>query len=200
MDSYETINANPSLDIKNKYGKQSGLISELCNGTGLTRDEAESSRPMHYYVTEFEDFNPDSLTSLNRGINFNNGVDVDPAFISTSSSLRNSLVEQYSADRSMTYPLPTTAGFLRGHGNIKVESELVRPLTEKTKKSCDPLDTHYYDRTMNVFTETTPSPYANIDDFFMPNHIQYGENSRSNQTKKYNRHYTGTPHSDKCNN
>lgn len=193
MDSYETVNFNSKADIKSKYGKNVGLKSELCNGTGLTRDEAESTKPFQYFITEFEDLNPNSLTSLTRGINFNNGVDVDPTFISTSSELRNALVEQYPLDRSMTYPLPTTASFLRSHGNIPVENVLVRPLTGKTKKSCNPLETHYYDRTMSVFSDMTPSPYANINDFFIPNALQYGENSRNNQTKKYNRSYNGNP-------
>lgn len=188
MDSYETINSKFS-----NYGKNGGLKSELCNGLGLTRDETESTKPFQYYITEFEDLNPDSLTSLSRGINFNNGVDVDPTFISTSSKLRNSLVEQYPLDRSMTYPLPTTASFLRSHGNIPVESVLVRSLTEKTKKSCNPIDTMYYNRTMSVFSDMTPSPYADINDFFIPNDIQYGENSRNTQTKKYNRKYSGIP-------
>lgn len=198
MDSYETVNFNSKADIKYKYGKNDGLRSELCNGSGLTRDEAESTRPLHYYTTEFDDFNPDSLTALTRGINFSNGVDVDPAFVSTSSKLRNSLVEQYPLDRSLTYPLPTTASFVHGHGNIPIESVLIRPLTEKTKKSCDPLDTHYYDRTMSVFSEMTPSPYANIDDFFISNEFEYGIDTRGNQTKKYNRSYSSQPIPD-CN-
>lgn len=192
MDCYETVNFNSKANRKSNYGKNSGLKSEICNET-LTKDEIESTKPFQYYITEFEDLNPDSLTSLTRGINFQNGVDVDPEFISTSTKLRGALVEQYLPDRSMTYPLPTTASFLRSHGNIPVESVLTRPLTEKTKKSCDPLDTHYYDRTMSVFSESTPSPYANINDFYLPNNLLYGENSRGNQTKKYNRKYNTNP-------
>lgn len=192
MDCYETVNFNSKANLKSNYGENKGLKSELC-GSGLTKDEIESTKPFQYYITEFEDLNPDSLTSLTRGINFQNGVDIDPTFINTSSKLRNSLVAQYNPDRSMTYPLPTTASFLRSHGNIPVENVLIRPLTEKTKKSCDPLDTHFYDRTMSVFSEDIPSPYANINDFYLPNNLLYGENSRGNQTKKYNRKYHSKP-------
>lgn len=197
MDSYETLNETSGQDIKFKHGKPTNLINDT-GSMGLTRDEQESAKPFQYYTTEFEDLNPDSLTSLTRGINFNNGTDVDPAFINVSSKLRNALVNQYPVDRSLTFPLPTTASFVRGHGNVDVENVLARPLTEKTKKSCDPLETHFYARTMNIFTEKTPSPYANIDDFFIPNDMQYGLNSRGNQTKKYDRSYSNKVESN-CN-
>jgi hypothetical protein len=189
-DSYETLKVNPNVDIKKRYGKNDNMKMDNCNETIWTKDEVESTKSQKYYLTEFEDLNPDSLTSLTRGINFNSGSGVDANLIDTASFLRDAKVSKYQSDGFGPTPLPTTASFARGHGNVVVESNLIRPLTEKTKKSCDPLSTHYYERTMSVFSENTPSPFANIDDFFMPNDLQYGRMDRGDLTKKYDRSYT----------
>lgn len=176
-------------DLQN-YGKQDNLISQTFSNDGITRDEYASIKPMKYWTTSFTDLDPDNLGNLTRGINFNDGFGISGDNIETSSKLRNSVSNGERALRSMTTPLPTTAGFYRGHGNIEIENTL-RPLNDKTRNACNPRESHYYNRTMSIFSEDIPSPYANIDDYFIPNDIQYGIDSRGNSAKKYNRNYSG---------
>lgn len=172
------------------YGKQDNLISQTFSNDNITRDEYESIKPMKYWTTSFTDLDPDNLGNLSRGINFNDGFGISSDNIETSSKLRNSVSNGERALRSMTTPLPTTAGFYRGHGNIEIENTL-RPLNDKTRNACNPRENHYYNRTMSIFSEDIPSPYANIDDYFIPNNIQYGIDSRGDSVKKYNRSYSG---------
>lgn len=172
------------------YGKQDNLISQTFQNSSLTKDEYESIKPMKYWTTSFSDLDPDNLGSLTRGINFSDGYGISGDNVDTSSVLRNSVGNGERSLRSLTTPLPTTAGFYRGHGNIQVENDL-RPLHDKIKKACAPKDNHYYNRTMSIFSEDIPSPYANIDDYFMANNIQYGVDSRGGDSvKKYDRSYT----------
>jgi hypothetical protein len=193
MDSYETLQNNTSNSINSKFGTSTSLKSENCNGLLLTRDEVESSRPVKYHTTSFSDLDPDNLSSLSRGINFQTGFDISPDNVNISSSLRNAIYNQKPCDGLGPTPLPTTAGFYRGHGNITVENVLARPLLERNNKTCNPSDSHYYNRTMSLFSENIPSPFANINDYFLPNSIQYGSSSRLAETKKYDRRYVSNP-------
>ena len=199
MDSYETLQFNASNQSNvstSKFGTSTSLKSENCNGMGVTRDEFESSRPVKYHTTSFSDLDPNNLTSLSRGINFQTGFDISPDNVNISSSLRNAVYTQKPCDGLGPTPLPTTAGFYRGHGNISIENVLARPLLERNNKTCNPRDSHYYDRTMSLFSENIPSPFANINDYFLPNSIQYGSPSRLAETKKYNRKYKNEPSPD----
>jgi hypothetical protein len=189
MDSYETLQHN-SIPTNN-FGLNTSLKSET--GMVQTRDEIESSRPVKYYTTSFSDLDPDNLNSLSRGINFHTGYDISPENIGVSSNLRNGVYTQKPCDGLGPTPLPTTAGFYRGHGNILVENVLARPLLERNNKTCNPKETNYYNRTMSVFSENVPSPFANINDYFLPNSLQYGSSGRLVETKKYNRKYSENP-------
>lgn len=175
-------------DLQN-YGKQDNLISQSCLNQNFTKDECESLKPIKYWTTSFTELDPDNLGSLSRGINFNDGFGISGDNIEISSKLRNAGGNGERALRSMTTPLPTTAGFYRGHGNIEAENSL-RPINDKTRNACNPRENHYYNRTMAIFNDIIPSPYSNIDDYFIPNDKQYGIDSRGDSVKKYNRSYT----------
>lgn len=167
------------------YGQVSG---KAC----MDKSEFQSMKPVKYYTTTFSDLDPNNLTSLTRGIHFNDGFGMPLDSVTTSSSLRNGKFSEKPCDGLGPTPLPTTAGFYRGHGDIDIENGL-RPLYSETSSSCKPKGTEMFNRTMSIFTNDIPSPYANIDDYFIPNNIQYGANSRGNSVKKYSRKYSSTP-------
>ena len=200
MDSYETLSSMGMSNLKSNYGQQDNLKSDSCGnygsilGGGLTKDEQQSTRSIKYYQTTFQDLDPSNLSSLSRGINFNDGFGVSGDLIDINSRLRNAAFSGKPCDGLGPTPLPTTAGFYRGHGDIAVENQL-RPLHDRQRKACNPRETHYYNRTMNVFSDNIPSPFANANDFVLPNNLFYGVDSRGASSKKYDRRYTGTPES-----
>lgn len=189
MDSYETLQ-NGGEQLNSRYGSQAGLKSDLCNG--YTRDEFESMKPVKYRTTTFQDLNPDNLGELGRGINFNAGFGQTGELIDISSKLRDPRLSEKPCDGLGPTQLPTTAGFYRGHGNIEVENTKIRPNLTTNKKSCNPRETHYFNRTMQVFSNDIPSPYKYVDDFMTSNQWQYGAYTTSPE-KKYSRTYSNAP-------
>ena len=81
--------------------------------------------------------------------------------------------------------LPIISGsFLHSQGNPLTEDQ-IRPMQERTKKTCNPTDYHFYDRSFSIFEGLSIKPNACVDNIVFPQF--QGEDTRRSLKTEYRR-------------
>lgn len=179
MDCFESIKFS-NFTSNSKTGTFNRLTSEVCSDS-TTRAEAESTKPMKYYTSDFWK-NSSERDSLTKGINFSDGFGVNISDIDKSTKFRIGHVSdrRFLGDLP-SLPLPTTASFVSGQGNTDIEDKHVRPGSGRVLKACNVKDTEYYNRSFAVFSSEIPSPIS------VPETQRGGISTKGTISKKYTR-------------
>ena len=190
MDSYETVQYS-SFNSKKLVNKNSRMAYDICDNNNMSRDEKMSTKPMKYYLHDFFNQTPcdsSDLTKLSRGINFTNGFGFSTAEIDLGSQFRvgQKTTKKLYGDLPPA-PLPTTASFLSGQGNISIEDSKIRAINGKELKACNPKDSHFYNRSFYLFPEgVIQNPMEDIT-HIVPATLECGIATKSIVTEKYKR-------------
>jgi hypothetical protein len=82
-------------------------------------------------------------------------------------------------------PLPTTASFISGQGDVQIEDSILRPANGRSFKGCNPKDIAYYDRSFYIFPEgVVQNP---IDHDIVPSTLECGIPTKTMVSQKYKR-------------
>ena len=190
MESYETINFANFTSKDHNFGKRTKTSDDKCID-GLTRNELSSQKPLKYYTSDFFHQSPcesSNLTNLSKGLNFSNGFGISTSEIDLDSKYRVGAPsnKKFIGDLG-PLPLPTSASFAHGQGNVLIEDLSIRSRNDKTLKSCAPQDNAYYNRSFAIFPEgIIMNPLDNIEGI-APSFIQAGISTKGATQQKYKR-------------
>jgi hypothetical protein len=187
MESFESIQYS-SFD---KKGTNSRIKYDECDKVGNTRDEIMSTKPLKYYTHDFFHQTPcesDSLNNLSRGIQFNNGFGKSAVNIDTDSKIRYGKTENRRMHGDLpSLPLPTTASYISGQGNVKIEDSKLRPLNDNVSKTCNIKDTEFYNRSFQLFPEGVVRNPMSYIDMIVPGQLECGISTKTMVKEKYKR-------------
>lgn len=188
MDSYETILFS-EFTSNDKIGTSNRLSSEPCSDNE-TRKEKESTKPMKYYTTDFfkQDCEFKGNNTLLRGINFSDGYGPSGKLSDLGSEFRIGGVSDNRCNGDLpSLPLPTTASFKSGQGDVDVEDTIIRSsMTDHPLKSANVKETNFYDRSFSIFTGDIRNPMSNVD-YIVSDSPRSGISTKGTVSKKYTR-------------
>lgn len=118
-------------------GKNSGFKNDRCNEMDCKDFDSQDGAPLKYYTTNFfkEGIKNDA------GINFQEGFGISSSFIDRETMLKRSVITNPKIRQNFgQLPLTTLAGLPKSSGPVIAEGD------SREKKSCQPQDNHFYDR------------------------------------------------------
>lgn len=181
MDSYE------SLKYSN-FGKV-GESSRI--NYNIIENDRESTKPMKYYTHDFFHQTPcesSSLVNLSRGILFNNGHGKSINDIDLDSKIRYGQTHNKRMYGDLpSLPLPTTASYINGQGDVLIEDSKLRPINDNIQKSCNYKESQFYNRSFQLFPEgVVRNPMQYIDNI-VPKQLECGVSTKTVISEKYKR-------------
>lgn len=181
MDSYETLNGCGSeFDRLSKFGKLDNLKYDQCD---IEADCKRSMKTLKYYTQNF--FDKDIIQ--NRGIFFNDGFGIPACEIDQSTAFREGKNTNLNLLQNLpALPLPTTASFVKGQGDVLVEQDLRSNTTFRDRKTCKPRDNEYYQRSFYIFDNMPIRPNGCWENVVQrSNGLRGGVDTRRANSKNY---------------
>lgn len=161
-----------AFDSKEKIGKQDSLESDLCCQTAREQD---STKAFKFYTQNF--FDQD--VKLDRGINFSDGFGIPSKGIDISSTFRQGQPTKLKFPASLpAFPLPTTASFARGRGDVAIEDSLRAKGNSTEKKHEKPRESNYYRRNFQIFDSLPIYPNMCYQNYVAPIERRQGIDTR----------------------
>jgi hypothetical protein len=159
MDSFETLGGlcSGKFDSIAKFGEGSRVDTVYGN---TTRKEVDSQKPVKYFTQ-----NPSQLvggTNIGpRGLSVFQGPGTPSCSISKENDIRRGFTGFLSRNKQelRSLPMATSPGLYKGTVNVDVEDN-IRGGDLKQKKSCNPKDNTFYDRSFYIFDNLSVKPYG----------------------------------------